>query len=74
LKKLQAASLDRLSTACFTFGVLGAIGPSLSVFFNMAPASAPHDIPWLGLSFWTWMGVFLHIVAELTILDMKDKT
>ncbi len=73
-KKLQAAALGRLSTSCVTFGVLGAIGPSLSVFLHIPTNTVPPpEIPWLGLFFWIFMGIWLHIIAELLILDMRVK-
>lgn len=71
LRKFVAGSLDRLSTACFTIGAVGALGPFIGKTLGvLKEAEPPH---WFGAIVWTFLGFSLHIIGEILILDIKEK-
>ena len=65
--KLIANGLDRVSTACFAFGI---IGPMAAVTFGLSSASFWPLI--IGTVIWFFFGIGLHVVAHVILEGMQD--
>lgn len=84
-KKLQAAAIDRMSSACVTTGALGPVIASV-ISTASTPGGNPQSatitlasieavllgIPKIGLSLWFLAGILLHMYARHVLSQMMD--
>ncbi len=64
--KLFATALDRVSTACFTVGVLA---PVASLYFNLT-ASGPAGVGWCCLAYFI-AGAMIHMLARRVLQGLR---